>query len=492
MQCDRSPLDGWVVILARDRIAGREAVFSLVLKGGRSMSRKARWKAAVAAAVSVATWGSTAAGSEAAWSPPVTVVQGSFASLHDPQLAGSARNGATVAWRVAPYDTLIARRIRRNGTLGPRRRLSETVGSITVGPSGTTVAVWSDERRRILARRMTPHGKLGRVHRLGRWSASRSNVEIDVGLDARGNATIVWSTLPFESSQGTTFDGIGLHARRLSVTGKLGRRIEVPLDGGGNIHPRVVVTPAGRATVAWDFLGTSSAIRAATINRRGRLGPVLDISTGAGAVHLVDLAGDPNGSFTATWWSLDSQYLPSIGARRVGADGSLGPPHVLAASSARNEEKIRPSVVLDRAGNATVAWVSSTYMSASHSFLTAVESRRIDVNGNLTPVTNVTAPVSDAQSFQSTVDPAGNQTVAWIRRIPQLESTSYVLQARRIGRDGGLGPIDTLASGGCPNCDFVPAPKLVSDADGVVTAVWLEHQPGLRAAIKMSRLVPGR
>jgi len=81
--------------------------------------------------------------------------------------------------------------------------------------------------------------------------------------------------------------------------------------------------------------------------------------------------------------------------------------------------------------------------------------------------------------------------VAWLRYPQPLQSRSYVLQLRRIGRDGVLGAIDTVASGVCTTCYEQFAPQLSSDASGVVTAVWLEPQPGLRAAIKLSRFAPG-
>jgi len=206
---------------------------------------------------------------------------------------------------------------------------------------------------------------------------------------------------------------------------------------------------------------------------------------------LGDLAVDARGNLTVAWQSSASGVdTTAIAARRIGADGSLGPIQVLSVGSSPSDVKYAPQVALDRAGNATVAWlfVSSR---PPDKFFTTIESRRIDLQGNLNPLTDVSAPFSDVASFQITVDPVGNRTVAWLRYPQPLQSRSYVLQLRRIGRDGVLGAIDTVASGVCTTCYEQFAPQLSSDASGVVTAVWLEPQPGLRAAIKLSRFAPG-
>jgi hypothetical protein len=423
------------------------------------------------------------------------VAQGSLPEISAPQLAGSPRNGATVAWKDAGYS-LIARRIRGNGTLGPRRRFTTSLGpgdpAVAVGRSGTTVAVWSDGRQRIFARRMTPHGKLGRVHHLGRWSPAQSEVEFDIGLDSRGDATIVWSTLPRESSQGTYFGGIGVHARRLNVSGRLEPRIDLPLASGGNIHPRVAVTPIGRATLVWEFLdGPGPAgVHSATISRRGRLGRVTDVSGGSQGAWLGDLAMDARGNLTVVWQSFaPGADTNAIVARRIGAHGSLGPINVLGAGSRPSDVNYAPKVALDRAGNATVTWFHET-VRPPDSFSSTIESRLIDFDGNLNPLTTVPAPFSDVTSFRIAVDPAGNQTLAWVRRPQPLQNGAYFFQRRRIGRDGVLGGIDTVASGACNTCFELSAQRLIADDNGVVTAVWLEPQPNLRAAIRLSRFVP--
>ena len=332
---------------------------------------------------------------------------------------------------------------------------------------------------------------MGRKHHVGRWPATQADVEFDVGLDRRGNATIVWSTLPPESSQGTSFGGIGVHARVLKVNGKLSRRIDVPLGGGGNIHPRVVVSASGNATVLWEFLDGPgpAAIHAANIRGGGRLGPVSDISRETDGAYLGDVAVDSGGTLTVAWSSSGPSGSNAILVRRVRANGSLGPIFVLATGASAADTHSGPRVVPDGAGNAIVAWYFSTQRPPDK-FSTTVEERRIDLSGNLGPLTDAAAPFADIGALAITVDAAGNQTLGWVRLPLPLQSWNYIVQARRIERSGSLGAVETFASGTCPAC-YPTAPSLFSDADGVVTAVWLEPQPGLRAAIKLSRFAPG-
>jgi hypothetical protein len=232
-------------------------------------------------------------------------------------------------------------------------------------------------------------------------------------------------------------------------------------------------------------------MHAANISRRGRLGPLVDISRGSERAWLGDVAADAGGNLIVAWQSSGpGGDANAIVARRLGADGSLGPIHVLVTGRWASDVNYAPRMALDRAGNATVAWFSES-TGPPDSFSTTIEACRVDLDGNLSPLTDVSAPFSDVASFQITVDPAGNQTLAWVRHPGPLGSWRYIIELRTIGRDGVLGPIETLASGDCPACPDLYAPKLVSDADGVVTAVWLEPQPNRRAAIKLSRFVPG-
>src|SRR5205085_3150162 len=221
--------------------------------------------------------------------------------------------------------------------------------------------------------------------------------------------------------------------------------------------------PSGRATIVWDFVGPGpGGIHAASISGH-RLGRVIDISRGSQGAWLGDLSVDARSNLTVAWQSSGPAVDGNaIVARRVGADGSLGPIHVLATGSWSSDVKYAPRVALDRAANATAAWFVEA-VRPPDSFSTTVESRRIDLHGNLSPLTDVSAPFSDVASFQITVDPAGNQALAWVRHPRPLQGGAYLFQRRRIGRDGVLGAIDTVASGVCSTCYDLSAQKLISD-----------------------------
>jgi hypothetical protein len=93
-----------------------------------------RWGPAAGLVIAALSLGAepAVAGVEGRWSKHFTVTSG-CGCIDAPLVAGSARYGTTVAWvniADAPGDEatdLWARRIRRTGSLGPKRRLGSVV-----------------------------------------------------------------------------------------------------------------------------------------------------------------------------------------------------------------------------------------------------------------------------------------------------------------------------------------------------------------------------
>jgi hypothetical protein len=432
-------------------------------------------KAAVTTIALVAAGLPVAGGSDAAWSPPVTAGRGASTELGTPLLATSARHGSTIAWRNHETGAIFARRIFRDGALGPTRKLGRTElfingPWIAVDPSGATVAVWY-EQGLLRARRMSPRGKLQPVHLVTPPEAvGNYHREAGVAVDARGDATIVWPRELVSPASGRGLEYITpptVHARRLTANEELGPILDISTSDGYNLRPRIAVGPSGRATVAWQF---GASVHATTIDRDGTVGEVRDLSEGS----RPELGVDARGNATIVWIS------SAVVARRILAGGALGPLLDLGPISPGFYEEPSLGVAVDRAGSATVAW-------QSESWLSTILSRRITVNDTLGPP--LTLSVRSDES-EIAVDPAGNATAVWVRSQSAV-GYDYAIRARRLSRHGKLGTGRTVGSA---RSAALSGPKVVADARGVVTVAWRDalDRRYPQALVKVVRLVPPR
>ena len=193
------------------------------------MSGRRFWSAAAASAALIAAGLSLASDSNAAWSRPFTVARCECAS--GPAVAASPKRGTTLVWIDSATYKVAARRIAPDGSLRWKRTLGDGDYNvpgpwIAMGRSGTAVALWY-EGADLHARRMTRHGRLGRIHRIGSSGTFPPRLDADIALDAAGNATITW---PRSVTGAPAPDEIQVRARRLTVKGELGPTIDLPRE----------------------------------------------------------------------------------------------------------------------------------------------------------------------------------------------------------------------------------------------------------------------
>ena len=120
----------------------------------------------------------------------------------------------------------------------------------------------------------------------------------------------------------------------------------------------MAVSPAGDATVVWNQLGGGGVIQARRIAADGTLGPTIDLGAGDDEQGDPVVAVDPAGTATVLW------LRPSIGgsvitARRIAPDGTPGPTLDLTGPSDHIPAAITGVVVrvaVDRTGVATATW----------------------------------------------------------------------------------------------------------------------------------------
>ena len=443
------------------------------------MGSKAAW-----ALVAVSTLGlSLVSAGHAAQTPTSTVAR--CECPRNPLLATSGKHGSVVAWQEGYHESLVARRIRRDGELGRKRKLagrtktfSDEGAWLAAGPSGAVVAVWEDNAGGIRARRMTRRGKLGRIHQVVRpfGYEGGDDLDLDVAVDARGDATIVWSPVRSYSSQDQGPFRTNVYARRLTAPGRLGRRLTLPVDPGLNRFPRVAYTPSGRAMVAWGL----GQVFVATLAVGGKVG-LGDDTVGSQPQLAIDASG--NAIVIWTYWAQTSPMERfGIAGQRLYAAGGLGPPHAIASQSGG-----RNRLAVDRAGNGTVVW---------HEFSEdIVRLRRIGADETLGPTVDLSESGVGAERYQVrlenaapavAVDSAGNVTAAWMRLLPPASSPVARIEARGVAANGALGSIQTLAG----PTTYASDPKVVSDAPGVALVAWSEghHRYG-GDAIRLARLV---
>jgi hypothetical protein len=405
----------------------------------------------------------------------------------NPLLATSGRQGSIVAWQEGYNESLVARRIRRDGKLGRKRKLagrtktsSDEGAWLAAGPSGAAVAVWEDNGGGIRARRMTRSGKVGRIHQIAVAGSlvaeGGSDLDVDVAVDARGDATIVWSPVKDASSQDPEPFRANVYARRLTARGRVGRRLTLPVDPGvySGGSPRVAYMPSGKTVVAW------GGVFAATVGVGG------NVVLGGGSDP--QLAIDARGNATVVWRygaSMGGMEQFGLRARRLYAGGGLGPLHAISDTRIYLGDVHRLAV--DGAGNVTVAWRDFAE--------DIVRLRRIGADDTLGPVVDLSAPGVGAEAYQArlenaapalAIDSARNVTTAWMRLLPPAGNPAYTIEARGMAGNGALGSIQTLAY----PTTYASDPKVVSDAPGVALVAWSDgHQRYGGDTIRVARLV---
>ncbi|HYI79858.1 MAG TPA: hypothetical protein VEW67_03265 [Thermoleophilaceae bacterium] len=427
----------------------------------------------LAAGLATLTAGLTAVSASEAttWSPPFPVSGEERGGA--PELASSpARQDAVFVWQRG-FDVL-ARRMAANGTLGVTHRLGWAVEEedgtgprATLDRAGDAVVVWHGGDDTLRARRLGAKGELGPSRVLARGlPASRFSPQADVAVDAAGNVTVAWARVATEDifPKGVRVVGGTVHARRFRANGTLGSPIDLP-DGGRSVAPGVVVAPSGRATIAWAQMagdGEGSNVLAATVDARGIVGSARDVSGGltwAGVSSGPQIALDGAGNVTFAW--LGGPGL-SVVARRMAADGALGPVHQLATGGSLDSVR----VVSALSGRSTIVWRSLGATAVS------IAARQLAPDGAPGPLLDLSGPAPTPVAEADVTDDArGRVTATWTQESAYTTAEAKVrsVQARQVDPDGELGPTARLVSGTSGTLRY---PGVAAGSNGVVTAAW--------------------
>jgi hypothetical protein len=226
--------------------------------------------------------------------------------------------------------------------------------------------------------------------------------------------------------------------------------------------PHVAMDPSGVATVVWEADGGGSRlIQARRIAANGALGPVLDVSAAGERAFNARVAVDATGNATVAWERRDGlDWI--VTARRITAGGTLQATQDL---SPAGEAARSPRVAVDPGERATVLW-------RAEGATDVVRARRIDAAGTLGPVLDLSA-AGDVLGQELAVDPSGRAFAVWAR----LVGAAHVVEGRAIDAAGGLGGTLTLSDPG----DDAFLPEIAVAPSGDRTVVWETAAGPIRA-----------
>jgi hypothetical protein len=283
----------------------------------------------------------------------------------------------------------------------------------------------------------------------------------DVAADAAGNFVVVWN-----SQSGAVFDPYAVYARRFGAGGQpLGDEFLVSQeDGGYYTTPAVAMDPHGDFVVAWRSQG---GIVARLFDAAGRpRGAAFPVTSAAAGGENPDVAMDADGDFMVVW---ESEYQDGsqsgIYARRYSAAGTaLGDDFRVNTFTQFSQES--PTVAMDAAGNAVVAWMSSNQADSPFDIYAQLYDGSGARRGAEFRVNTITPGQQDYPSVA--MDAAGNFVVAWDSWVPDDWSRVY---ARRYD-SAGL-PRSAEFRVGTSETGHELRPSAAFGAGGALTVAWL-------------------
>lgn len=198
------------------------------------------------------------------------------------------------------------------------------------------------------------------------------------------------------------------------------------------------------------------ALLVAAVPARAGFAPANDPIVEAEQLAPTGLDTDAQGNTVVAWSQQKVLFDPfEVKARRVAADGTLGP----IIEVAPGEVGYRPAVAVTPGGRAFVAWRENVDPDPD-----SIKGRWLEPDGTLGPILTLVqgaAGVEDAGNPQAVVDLTGDVTIAW----QNFEANT--LEMRRVTSGGTLYPlVEDVAEGSVTN------PVISALPSGSTVAVW--------------------
>lgn len=457
------------------------------------------WRKIATCGLALGALGVVGAGqAEAAdWSPPRAAA--TAPALGSTALAGSPTGGATLLFN--RNGTLFARTIGRKGKLGARKRIAtrvvtDTRPAVAVDATGARYVAWytTDAAgiHTLHARRIGPRGRLGATRRVA-TAGHTGDSAISIAAGKRG-ATIGWNVTHHESDSALKswlLTESAAFVRQIGPRGRLGRKSRLP---GGRIEvwPRPVAW-GNRTSVAWLSRGdTSSDLRAAAVSQGGVVERPQTVSAppASPVTGLAAVAATAAGAMVAWTVPLPEAAMRDpdvlVAARRVSWNGQLGPVLELAPAGPH------PGTVdVTSAGSGTQ---TATWLRCERPGTTCVvQARTIDARDGLGRVHDLSTPMPLAGSPRIVPGPSQGSVAIWTRHQPHWQGEgewpSTAIEARGIGADGVVGPLQALTAG--YRDSEIRDLQVAADGAGNVFACWSAWVGPNARLLRISRLGAG-
>ncbi|MBI3071828.1 MAG: hypothetical protein HYY84_06820 [Deltaproteobacteria bacterium] len=350
-------------------------------------------------------------------------------------------------------------------------RTAESLGAgnsaeVAIDPQGNVFALlyqYVNPVYRVIAKRF--NAALGIWGDAGAIDGTMGSGAPAVAVDTAGNAVAVWSQ----------FDGTwtSIYANRYSVAnGQWGTPTLIEADDRNAVVPLVGVDAYGNATVVW----TRSADGGFTdymiyANRYtadgGTWGAARLMGPDGGNVNQFELAVNPMGNAVAVFrWQVGSEATWMLYANHYNVATGVWGDAGLVDETSGGQGAYYPAVGIDIAGNAVAVWVR-----IDGSYYSILASRYAASSGTWGDAGVVVAPVTgNIYPPRLATDPAGNVVAVW----PQADggTTSFDLFASRYSADAGTWGSPVLVDKADAS---VEVPRIAGDALGNATAVWRRH-----------------
>lgn len=218
------------------------------------------------------------------------------------------------------------------------------------------------------------------------------------------------------------------------------------------------VGPSGRITAVWER-NTHAArfIQARRIEADGTLGPIQTLS-GLGYAFLPTVAVDSAERATVAWEQMDGGATPRrVMMAQIGRNGRPGPAITLSDGS---RSAGGAQVAVDDGDRAIVSWGDDRR---------TVEAVRIEPDGTVGPEETLLA---DASAGATALDPStGRITLGW-REFDNFSCSlcadEFTVRAAQIERDGSAGPTRVLS----PFPQPLTGPRIALDSRGNAIVLW--------------------
>lgn len=388
-------------------------------------------------------------------------------NAYSPRLGATVSGAVIVAWN-ANDRGVHGRRINPDGSLSAVLDVSagtDRVGrfDLAVDASGRSNVVWEDYWTDVIrARRVNADGSMGPPLTLS--DEPMEAFDPVVAVDGQGNATFAWAA---RSPDHTDY---AVQARRLRTDGSLGETatvFAVSSPEKAAASPRVGVSPAGDAFVAWTdgayASSTPAGIYARKFAANGALGPVAKL--GEGFPDSRGVVVDGRGKAAIVWdQTKDQWHFPGeVRLRTMKSDSSLGPNQLLSlpVSLARSAES---TVAIDAVGRVATAWSGG-----NPSATASIQTRTVD------PIFGIAGPI---HTLRNAYDGG-----SWRLRNPQVETGTWgqivswdalldgdAVEVRRISPRGSVGPVEQVVGSMFPS--HPGNNDLASDRFGDATVAW--------------------